>query len=209
LSCRRSFHPSNFNKEATSELTTATGLIRRAPALDRLRFATGVAHRRLEDRLDAVRRLTDPRLRPALIERYAAFHLPADAALRPHLADVPGLDMAGRSRAGFFDQAYSTVDLPEFPQPASRPEALGLLYVLEGSTLGGRMILRMLAAHGVTDPALAFLDPYGARTGAQWRAFLAVLEREGGRDAGRIEDAARGAVRGFDHAEAVLCGGAP
>ena len=59
---------------------------------------------------------------------------------------------------------------------------LGALYVLEGATLGARMLLRRLSqAGGAMDPALAaFLghnqDP------AQWRSFVALLERLG-RDA--------------------------
>lgn len=80
-----------------------------------------------------------------------------------------------------------------------------MFYVLEGSTLGGHVILRGLAARGVTDAGLAFLDPYGAETGARWRGFLAVLAREV-RDDGAKAAACIGAVRVFRHAERILCG---
>ena len=82
-----------------------------------------------------------------------------------------------------------------------------MLYVLEGSTLGGRFITGALAARGVTDPDLAFLDPYRDQTGVRWRGFLAVLVREV-RDNGLIAEACRGAMRAFDHAETILCGDA-
>jgi heme oxygenase len=95
---------------------------------------------------------------------------------------------------------------PAFPAPRSAAEALGMLYVLEGSTLGGRMILRALAERGVHDPALQFLDPYGTDTGARWRAFLDVLARETGDDEERIAAACRGGVTAFRHAADVLCG---
>jgi heme oxygenase len=189
-------------------LTIVTASIRRTAALDRVRTATGLSHARLEQRLDAVSCLADPSLRDGMIARYAVFHLSAEVALAPHLERVPGLDFAGRSRAGLFDAGSATIGKPHFPRPASRAEALGLFYVIEGSTLGGRMILRALADVGVSHPALAFLDPYGAETGTRWRAFLAVLERETAGDGGLVEEAVRGAVRGFDHAETVLCGAA-
>ena len=65
---------------------------------------------------------------------------------------------------------------PSLPPLAVRltglPEALGALYVLEGSTLGGQVIGRHLRARGLT-PARggAYFHAYGPETGAMWRAF--------------------------------------
>ena len=81
-----------------------------------------------------------------------------------------------------------------------------MMYVLEGSTLGGRMILRELSLRGVSDARLAFLDPYGSETGSFWRAFLHVLGRETGEDDIAVQAACRGGVDAFAHAERVLCG---
>lgn len=177
---------------------------RRVPALEGMRNATRETHRRLEERLDAVRRFAECASREALIRRYAALHVPADAALAEALEPVAGLEFGARSRAHLLSRFVG--EAPAFPRPRSRAEALGLLYVLEGSTLGGRAILHALARQGVADPDLAFLDPYGAATGARWRSFLSVLERETEGDAERVGEAVFGAVRGFDHAERVLCG---
>jgi heme oxygenase len=174
-------------------------------ALLRLRAATGAAHRTLEQSLDAVRRLADPVEREALLPRYAAFHIPADAALRPYLDDVAGLDLAERSRAPLLAR-FAKPSLPDFPKPDSAAEALGMLYVLEGSTLGGRIILRMLADRGVRDERLGFLDPYGRDTGARWRSFCAVLDQQTRGSEAMIEQACRGGVAAFDHARTVLCG---
>lgn len=171
-----------------------------------MRAATREQHARLDAGLDAVAQLADPKRRPGLCVRYAALHIPADTILGPWLSDVPGLDLASRSRAPLLAKFAGGRALPAFPVPASRAEALGMLYVLEGSTLGGRFIAGALAARGVTDPDLAFLDPYGSATGARWRAFLTVLAREVGADERLVADACRGAVRAFDHAERVLCG---
>lgn len=172
-----------------------------------MRAATDAIHRRLEARVDVVERLADPALRPDLMRRYAALHVPADKALGPHLARLPGLDFSARSRSPLLARFSGEAAPPAFPVPATRAEALGILYVLEGSTLGGRIILRALAARGVDDPDLAFLDPYGSETGARWRGFLAVLARETDEDEERITQACRGARAGFLHAEQLLCEG--
>lgn len=173
-------------------------------ALEGIRQATTLAHQRLEDRLDALNHLADPGRRAALVRRFAGLHIPAGAALAPHLAEVAGLDFAARDRARLFEARERHARHPAFPAPTSRAEALGLLYVVEGSSLGGRVILRGLAARGVADRSLAFLDPYGPQTGHLWRCFLLVLARETSTDPARTA-AIDGAARGFAHAERVLC----
>jgi len=148
-------------------------------AATRLRAATETLHRRVEASLDIMPRLADPALRPALIRRYAAFHIPADASLAPHLEGVPGLDFRGRSRAPLLGRFVGGRPLPAFPVPASRAEALGMLYVLEGSTLGGRELAKRLD-HLFGPGTIAgrrFFSGRAADTGRAWRAFLDRLER--------------------------------
>lgn len=65
------------------------------------------------------------------------------------------------------------------PQLQDAPEALGSLYVLEGSALGGQVISRQVySQHGLT-PAhgAAYFGGRGSRTGAMWRDFQDVLAR--------------------------------
>lgn len=60
-------------------------------------------------------------------------------------------------------------------------QALGAFYVLEGSTLGGKMIARMLRANealAVSDEALTFFSGYGEQTGSKWKTFLTVLNNQ-------------------------------
>lgn len=187
-------------------MTTAPDVSDQTSALARLRAATGAVHQRLELRLDAVEQLADRTRRDALVHRYAALHLPADEALSSLLHEVDGLDYRARSRTPLLAHLAGPVEHPAFPSPGSRAEALGMLYVLEGSTLGGRLILRELARRGVEDARLAFLDPYGGETGRLWRGFLQVLEREAVHYLS-LAQAEAGAMRGFEHAEHVLCGG--
>lgn len=64
------------------------------------------------------------------------------------------------------------------------------MYVLEGSTLGGKLIARRVRDVLGFEPR--YHDPYGARAGAMWRAFQARLAADVGRTQ---EDAAVDAAR--------------
>jgi heme oxygenase len=50
------------------------------------------------------------------------------------------------------------------------------MYVLEGATLGGRVISRHLAARGIgPDTGGAFFAGYGNQTGEMWKSFSAAM----------------------------------
>jgi heme oxygenase len=66
----------------------------------------------------------------------------------------------------------------ELPPLTSVAEALGCLYVLEGSTLGGSLIARHVKTAlniGPTNGG-AFIGSYGESLGAMWRAFGSSIE---------------------------------
>jgi heme oxygenase len=65
----------------------------------------------------------------------------------------------------------------ECPAIRSQGAAFGVLYVLEGSTLGLQMVRhRFQQAHPALDTAGRFLQGYGTDTGRQWRSFVERLE---------------------------------
>lgn len=181
-----------------------------SPAHQRLRDATRDDHERLESRLDILRRISDVADRGPLVRAFLGFHAAMEAAVAPWLADLPGLAFEARRRTPVLQRDLQDLGLaPGAPQagvpaPDSLGEALGLMYVLEGSTLGGRVIRREVAARGGEFKGLGFLDPYGEEAGAQWRAFLAILDRHTA-----VPDAEAasitGARAGFRHAERLLC----
>jgi heme oxygenase len=172
----------------------------------RLRSSTATAHIQLEQRLQAVERFCDPVFREDLIRRYAAFHIPAEHALAGLFTGVANLGVDWGSRSASFALAAGNDPLPVFPAPRNLAEAMGMLYVLEGSRLGGRLILRTVSERGGDVSDLQFLDPYGADTGRRWQRFLNVLQRHTEGDETRIEQTCDGAIRAFEHAERVLCG---
>lgn len=174
----------------------------------RLRDATQADHDRLEARLDILARIVTAEGRREMVERFHRMHAGAEAALAPWLAALPGLDFEGRRRstplAADLAVLGGKVAAPSATTVTGVAEALGRMYVLEGSTLGGRVIRRAVEARGDSMDGLSFLDPYGERVGERWRAFLAVLEAQA-RTRDDIEAMAVGAVAGFQQAERVLC----
>ena len=79
---------------------------------------------------------------------------------------------------------------PALPPIVDLPTALGAMYVLEGSTLGGRYITKAVRAKlGLTPgDGCSYFASYGDRVGLMWKAFGAAV------DAFAADDAAREAV---------------
>lgn len=181
-----------------------------SPVLDLIRAETAALHERLEARLDILSRLADPTLRRRVMARFWGLYAGVEDALAHWLGGVDGLDYEARRKTRVLagDLAALGVnpdDATRMAAPAlsSPAEALGFQYVLEGSTLGGKVIRRDAEARGLTLEGLSFFDVYGAQTGARWRDFRAVLERACAADPAA---AARGARRGFTLIEDWLCG---
>ena len=77
---------------------------------------------------------------------------------------------------GLHDEQISEIPVPEFT--ANSPaEALGIAYVVEGSTLGGRVIYKHIHQKlGFTEDAGAsYFNGYGAETGPMWKSFISGL----------------------------------
>lgn len=185
---------------------------------ERLRTETRDLHEKIE-RNPWFSRLMAPDLDRdqfrAIAARLYGHHAPAEAALLAGAALLPRqLALAQRMRRtrlleadlramGLSDEAIAS--LPRHAAPSiERPEdAWGLLYVLEGSTLGGQLIARHVAALLGIDASsgASALVPHGAETGALWRGFREALTEAGrsGEACGdRVVAAARTAFAGLD-----------
>jgi heme oxygenase len=67
----------------------------------------------------------------------------------------------------------------EVPQITNHLQALGALYVMEGSTLGGKIISKMIRQQ-IGEPhmaGLSFFNGYGEQSEAMWHRFKAVIDQ--------------------------------
>ncbi|MGI4953697.1 MAG: biliverdin-producing heme oxygenase [Janthinobacterium lividum] len=141
-----------------------------------MRAATAAAHQRLED----VMALDTDRLTRA---RYAAA-LQVLHAMRagwdPGLAALFGQPPGPHAQWLAQDLAALGVSsLPPLAMPAmDAAEGWGMRYVLEGSALGGRVLLRRAEWMGLSpDAGARYFAGEGAETGPRWKRFLQALDQ--------------------------------
>jgi heme oxygenase (biliverdin-IX-beta and delta-forming) len=176
--------------------------------LHRLRTETAEEHRAVERSLD----LLDPALgRARLAEVLGLLHgfwVAAESGLDAWAVRFPGdagcVAWGRRRRAALFDADLSYVggtatgDVPYLSGVADTDHALGRLYVLEGSTLGGTFIDRHLASlPQLSGVRIRAFSPYGSETGAMWAAFRRVVRERvaAGGDAEAMIESARETFR--------------
>ncbi|GGH10530.1 biliverdin-producing heme oxygenase [Mucilaginibacter phyllosphaerae] len=63
----------------------------------------------------------------------------------------------------------------DLPAINTHLEALGALYVIEGSTLGGKIISKMMQQQLGADKGMTFFAGYGDKTGQMWDTFKDAL----------------------------------
>jgi len=75
---------------------------------------------------------------------------------------------------GLSTEELAAIELLQFQADIALPEAVGAMYVLEGSTLGGRVILKNVDKTLGLDAAngAQYFHGYGAETGPKWKEFL-------------------------------------
>ncbi|WGM31366.1 biliverdin-producing heme oxygenase [Brevundimonas sp. NIBR11] len=159
-----------------------------------LRAATSEAHERLDARFSTFD-LTDTDDYGAFLLAQAGAYFPVEEALEA--AGVGELidDWPARRRSHALRADLAALGLPDptrvaAPPLSSEADILGALYVLEGSRLGGAILVRNVP----DDRPKTFLTPGNP---AAWRAFVTVLEQRLSSQAD-IDDAVRVATSVFE-----------
>lgn len=155
---------------------------------DELKGRTALVHAELEKKLiPHIRKVADKNGYAKLLGLMGGFYLPLQKRLEPWLGQE-GFDGHYRGRQaenilkdldsmGYTSSSLSICsDLPEIDTYA---RALGALYVTEGSTLGGQIIINMLARQ--TGENLSgsdqFFNAYGPDTKKVWENFKEKLNQ--------------------------------
>lgn len=158
------------------------------PVLQDLRAGTAELHIALEKRLPFFSDTLDTQAFVRLMQAYYGFYLPLENALLRSHAIPADFELSPRLKAPTLRAdlqalgvaAEALQNLPQcqqLPIIDSSAACLGVLYVLEGATLGGQILRREISSRlGLeADNGAAFLDIYGAATGRRWRDFLEYL----------------------------------
>jgi len=177
--------------------------------LAKIRAHTGPLHEELEAVLNIPEQVRSREQYTGLLARFAALYGPWEARLRSYEPEFKalGIDLSARLRGHNLQRDLAALEanvrLPSgerfAPSLAGFPEALGSLYVLEGSTLGGQVLTRHFReALGLGPEALHFFSSHGTETGRYWKEFCAALEVYGARaSAEENERTLRGAEAAF------------
>ncbi|WP_066741782.1 biliverdin-producing heme oxygenase [Cupriavidus sp. D384] len=151
----------------------------------RLKHETAAQHERMHGLMDAAKPF-------ASREGYARFvaaqylfqrdieHLFADPAVRAAVPDIDGRGRAAASQADLADLSWSVPEGDIASRGVAMPEALGWLYVSEGSTLGAAFLFK------AAKEELGLSAEFGARNLAAypegraiaWRNFVAALDSD-------------------------------
>lgn len=151
-----------------------------------LKARTRQLHRETEIAVDLINRLRSKESYADLLSRFYGLYAPLEVRLGTITGwEAIGINLAERAKAGLIPRdlealGWTTSRISEIPICHSLPritalgEALGCLYVIEGSTLGAQHIrLAVENQLGLTaDHGCSFFNGYGSeRTAAMWRAF--------------------------------------
>jgi heme oxygenase len=158
--------------------------------LAELRKTTRSLHEALEKRIDLLNPEFSREKYLHILKRFYGFYSPLEAKIGAY-GDQAQQWIAGDRRkahllaadlrwAGLSEQSVAGLsrcsDLPLLSDPARE---LGCMYVLEGSTLGGQVVLRHLRDRlHLNGKGTAFFGSYGERVGMMWRSFCERLESE-------------------------------
>lgn len=175
----------------------------RLDILQCLKAGTADIHRRIEERVPVFRSdfgLADYRV---LVERFYGFWAPLERKLSQlHVLLDTELDLAGRLKSFMLErdlqilgcQAALVPQCDTLPVVESFVQGLGCLYVMEGSTLGARVISRQLQnkLNLDGDSGASFFNAYGDLVGKRWSDFSSfVTARVNSEDAEEMITAAR------------------
>lgn len=125
----------------------------------------------------------------AILAMFYGYFQPLESSIQHYITPTRLPDIRERRTAGAVLHDLAAIGHDDEPLPLceslpvieNTAQAFGALYVLEGSTLGGKMIAKMLlknAALNITPGALSFFSGYKEETGSKWKAFLEALNKQ-------------------------------
>lgn len=154
--------------------------------MERLRNETKTAHQQLEKgTIPYIKQSTNEAAYSHVLYMFYGYFSQVEEQIQGIIDESVLPDIKERRQSGAILADLNSIGYPtenlrtanELPVIKSIPQALGAMYVLEGSTLGGRFISQMLAKQLNRTPAegISFFSGYGEQTEAKWKKFTEMM----------------------------------
>jgi len=120
-----------------------------------------------------------------LLKYFYAFFSEVEKAIAPFIINEVVPDYSERRNASHLKADIEALggdvrkDMPKATAPSitNKYQALGALYVMEGSVLGGRTIVKMLGKNNI-NTGISFFSGYGENTPVLWGRFIQLLNQQ-------------------------------
>lgn len=160
---------------------------------EKLKTETKEAHQALEKLLiPRIKKTTTKQEYIQLLALFYGYYHPLEQKIEQYIDRRYLKDMQDRRKAGWLlsDMAYlgaAADGLPlsvHMPQITNAARAMGALYVMEGSALGGQIIKKMLQSGLAMEgnDGFYFFNGYGQDTGRLWSGFLSAANSFAGQE---------------------------
>jgi heme oxygenase len=168
------------------------------PVTVRLRSETLDLHASVEAALAYLDETLDPARYLPLLERWYGFLVVLEPRLDAWHARDGLLDWPPRRKLALLSTDLRVLGVrsrgrrelprcPDVPTVESSAQALGALYVVEGATLGGRLLAERLQQAPLPVDALHFFSSYGPDLGRRWHRWRAATTAWVADDTGRAD----------------------
>ena len=160
---------------------------------EKLKLETSALHTQLETNT-LLQKLTSDGISKGeykiILEKFFGFFYPLEEKLTSFAAEItPFLpDFAERRKSDWLLRDLSEISDPvkqqeikfcnDLPEVNNSADAFGCLYVLEGSTLGGRFISKSLntSLNLTANTGASYFNGYADKTGSKWKTFREALQ---------------------------------
>lgn len=160
--------------------------------IEKLRAATKQTHEELEQAMfPLIQGITDAKGYAKLLHLFYGYYKPLENGIDLHLDRQVLTDYNERRKTDWIlrdlediAQANKTIALDnQAPLIQSNAAAFGALYVMEGSTLGGKIICKTIGENlSIPDKkGLSFFYGYGSEAASRWKYFLSALDQYSGK----------------------------
>lgn len=151
----------------------------------KIKEATTAAHLQLNKTvLEKMRSIRNNADYASFLKYFYTYFSQIEQTIAPYITEDVLPDYKDRRNSSYLknDIAHLGGEIAKVPSvslPAitNKLEALGALYVLEGSVMGGSIMVKMLEKAGITE-GVSFFSGYGAETGQKWSTFTTVLNEQ-------------------------------